>query len=44
MTRHNRYNFSAKFRLAAAQLMLDQHYTVVAATVTMNVGKFTMDK
>jgi transposase len=40
MTGRNRRNFS----LEAAQLVLDQHYTVVAAATEMNVGKSTLDK
>ncbi len=40
----NRRNFSPEFRLEAAQLALDQHYTVAAAATAMNVGKSTMDK
>lgn len=44
MTRSNRRNFSPEFRLEAAQLVLDQHYTVTAAATTMNVGKSAMDK
>lgn len=42
MTGRNRRNFSPEFRLEAAQLVLDQHYTVAAAA--MNIGKSTMDK
>lgn len=41
MTGRNRRNFSSEFRLEAAQLVLDQHYTAATA---MNVGKSTMDK
>ena len=41
MTGRNRRNFSPEFRLEAAQLVLDQYYTVATA---MNVGKSTMDK
>ena len=44
MTGRNRRNFSPEFRLAAAQLVLDQRYTVAAAATAMNVGKSTMDK
>jgi len=44
MTGRNRCNFSPEFRLEAAQLLLDQHYTVAATTTAMNVGKSTMDK
>ncbi len=43
MTGRNRRNFSPGFRLEAAQLVLDQHYTAAAATA-MSVGKSTMDK
>ncbi|SFD30037.1 Transposase [Pragia fontium] len=44
MIRNSRRNFSPEFRLEAAQLVLDQHYTVTAAATAMNVGKSTMDK
>ena len=45
MTGRNRRNFSPEFRLEAAQLVLDQRYTVAAAAATaMNVGKSTMDQ
>lgn len=44
MTGRNRRNFSPEFRLEAAQLVLDQHYTEAAAATAMNVGKSTMDK
>lgn len=44
MTGRNRRSFSPEFRLEAAQLVLDQHYTVAAAATAMNVGKSTMDK
>ncbi len=44
MTGRNRRNFSPEFRLEAAQLVLDQHYTVAAAARAMNVGKSTMYK
>ncbi|MCF8580762.1 IS3 family transposase [Enterobacter ludwigii] len=44
MTGRNRRNFSPEFRLEAAQLVLDKHYTVAAAATAMNVGKSTMDK
>lgn len=44
MTGRNRRNFSPEFRPEAAQLVLDQHYTVAAAATAMNVGKSTMDK
>lgn len=44
MTGRNKHNFSPEFRLEAAQLVLNQHYTVVAAATAMSVGKSTMDK
>jgi len=44
MTERTRRNFNPEFRLEAAQLVLDQHYTVAAAATAMNVGKSTMDK
>lgn len=44
MTGRNRHNFSPEFRLEAAQLVLDQHYTVAATATAMNVRKSTMDK
>lgn len=39
-----RRNFSPEFRLEAAQIVLDQHYTVADAATAMDVGKSTMDK
>ncbi len=44
MTKRTRRLFSAKFKLEAAQLVLDQNYSVNEAAQTMNVGKSTMDK
>lgn len=44
MTKRKRRIFSAEFKLEAAQLVLDQNYTVVEAAQAMNVGKSTMDK
>ena len=44
MTKRTRRIFSAEFKLEAAQLVLDQHYSVVEAAKAMNVGKSTMDK
>lgn len=44
MTGGNRRNVSPEFRLEAAQLVLDQHHTVAAASTAVNVGKSTMDK
>tara|TARA_R110002049_G_scaffold86042_2_gene218719 strand:- start:2372 stop:2593 length:222 start_codon:yes stop_codon:yes gene_type:complete len=37
-------NFSPEFRLEAAQLVVDQHYTVREAAEAMNVGYSSMDK
>lgn len=44
MTKKIRRTFSAEFKLEAAQLVLDQDYTVIEASEAMNVGKSTMDK
>ncbi|XHY20729.1 hypothetical protein ViNHUV68_14360 [Vibrio sp. NH-UV-68] len=44
MTKRTRRTFSAEFKLEAAQLVLDQNYTVVEAAKAMGVGKSTMDK
>ncbi len=44
MTKHIRRLFSAEFKLEAAQLVLDQNYSVTEAAQAMNVGKSTMDK
>ncbi len=44
MTRRDRRNFSPEFRLEAAQLVIDQHYTIAAAATAMNVGISTMDR
>lgn len=44
MNKSNRRNFSPEFKLEAAQLVLDHHYTVAATATAMNVGKSTMDK
>lgn len=43
MTGSNRRNFSPKFRLEAAQTVLDQHYTLTVTAIAMNVRKSTMD-
>ncbi len=37
-------NFSPEFRLEAAQLVVDQNYSIREAAQAMNVGKSTMDK
>ncbi len=42
MTKRTRRLFSAEFKLEAAQLVLDQNYSVTEATQAMNVGKSTM--
>lgn len=44
MTTRTRRTFSAELRLEAAQLVLDQNYTVVEASKAMGLGKSTMDK
>tara|TARA_B100001059_G_C17831921_1_gene585203 strand:- start:875 stop:1186 length:312 start_codon:yes stop_codon:yes gene_type:complete len=44
MNKKTRPTFSAEFRLEAAQLVVDQGYTVSKAADVMNVGKSTMDK
>ena len=44
MTKRTRRLFSAEFKLEAAQLVLDQNYSVNEAAQAMNVGKSTMDK
>lgn len=44
MTYKTRRNFSAEFKLEAAQLVLDQNYSITEAANAMGVGKSTMDK
>lgn len=44
MTTRTRRTFSPEFRLEAAQLVIDQDYSVRQAAEAMNVGKSTMDK
>ena len=44
MGRRNRPNFSQEFRLEAAQLVVDQGYSVRKAADAMGVGVSTMDK
>lgn len=39
-----RRNFSAEFKLEAAQLVLDKNHSVIDAAKAMGVGKSTMDK
>ena len=43
MTTRPKRNFTPEFRLEAAQLVLDQNYTVRQAAEAMNVGYSTMD-
>ncbi|MDD1830274.1 transposase, partial [Photobacterium sp. ZSDE20] len=44
MTKRSRRTFSPEFKLEAAQLVIDQGYSVAEAAQAMNVGKSTMDK
>ena len=44
MTKKTRPSFSPEFRLEAAQLVVDQQYSVREAAEAMGVGKSTMDK
>lgn len=44
MTKRTRQLVSAEFKLEAAQLVLDQNYSVTKAAQAMNVGKSTRDK
>lgn len=44
MAKRIRQLFSAEFKLEAAQLVLDQSYSVVEAASPMGVCKLTMDK
>lgn len=44
MVRNSRRNFSPEFRLKAAQLIVDRHYTVTAAATVMNADKSTINK
>lgn len=44
MTKRTRRLLSAEFKLEAAQLVLDQNYSVTEAAPAMSVGKSTMDK
>lgn len=39
MTNRTRRLFSAEFKLEAAQLVIDQNYSVAEAAQAMNVGK-----
>lgn len=44
ITNKSRPTFSPEYRLNAAQLVVDQNYSVNEAAQAMNVGKSTMDK
>ncbi|NUW66074.1 transposase [Vibrio coralliilyticus] len=44
MTKRTRRTFSPEFKLEAAQLVIDQGYSVVEAAKAMNVSKSAMDK
>ena len=44
MSKRSRRRFSPEFKLEAAQLVLDQSYSVTEAAAAMNVGKSTMDR
>lgn len=44
MARTGKRNFTPEFRLEAAQLVVDQGYSVREAAEAMDVGKSTMDK
>jgi len=44
MTKRTRRHFDPEFRLEAAQLVVNQNYSVREAADAMNVGKSTIDK
>ena len=44
MTNKTRRTFTPEFKLEAAQLVVDQNYSIREAATAMNVGKSTMDK
>jgi transposase len=44
MTGNIRRNFTPEFKLEAAQLVVDQNYSIREAASAMNVVKSTMDK
>lgn len=44
MPKQTRRRFAPEFRLEAAQLVVDQGYTIQKAAEAMNVGKSTMGK
>ncbi len=44
MTKRIRHTFCVGLKLNAAELVLDQNYTVIEAKKAMSVSKLTMDK
>ena len=44
MSKRSRRRFDPEFRLEAAQLVVDQNYSIREAAEAMNVGKSSMDK
>ncbi len=44
MSKNNRRRFSDEFKLEAAQLVVNQGYSIREAAEAMNIGKSTMDK
>ena len=44
MTIKSRRTFTPEFKLEAAQLVVEQNYSIREAASAMNVGKSTMDK
>lgn len=44
MSLRKRRSFSPEFRLEAAQLVVDKHYTIREAAQAMNVGRSTMER
>ena len=44
MTKRTRPTYKPEFKLEAAQLVVDQNYSVREAAEAMGVGKSTMDK
>lgn len=44
MTKRTRPTFTPEFRLEAAQLVVDQNYSIREAADAMSVGKSSMDK
>ncbi len=44
MTIQRRRTFTPEFKLEAAQLVIEQNYSIREAASAMNVGKSTMDK